>query len=638
MSSAPTEDEFEDEQQTQNLQQQTGSGEDKTKPQTKLKFDDSKPESLEDAQSKSPEQKLRVLQQKSSGISRRYRLSEFVSGLFSEGPKMDPQQVAPEQTSREQYLKIAEDTLCFEVFGLLERYDWFDLLLDELISCKLRLSHVPASIHLNEWNREVATQAGRSFAATLLTHSVSENGVAEWIMQCEGLRELDQAEKSFRPLVEAIGQAVLSRSAWGVSLRAFADASISMADLASDLVMMFTFFSDEKTTSYGYSTLLMISVCFGLQTIMIVVNKYGGGFKVLGVELSILLSGCKPAFDAYAVASGAQRKHYATFDPFTEMTGARIIELFAENIPMSILQILSIIDQGSVSSTVLISLIISCLCAGFSSASVTLDYDVSPSNRVGEKDFYGFIPDSATRRFLMLTLLIFQSALLLVIRSTAFAFLILLGSRYVWLFVACDLGLYLLCKVARKDFLYWAPVKGTMGVFCAFIMRSIIKCVTDFTGIMQFRHPQELGGMYWTFNMFVAISTSVGTMELYLNSLGEDEEQDDEFASIVRMTVIGCVAGWVLVFLASLLSMKKGYLNTFYDSRTAAEFKLDQWKQELDDATRVMCVKGVNPPLLRLIDDEEIVEFFKKRTQWEADAVDFWNDECEAYIDVRYLK
>lgn len=75
--------------------------------QTKLKFDDSKPESLEDAQPKSPEQKLRVLQHKSSGISRRDRLSEFVSGLFSEGPKMDPQQVAPEQTPREQYLKIA---------------------------------------------------------------------------------------------------------------------------------------------------------------------------------------------------------------------------------------------------------------------------------------------------------------------------------------------------------------------------------------------------------------------------------------------------------------------------------------------------------------------------------------------------
>lgn len=78
--------------------------------------------------------------------------------------------------------------MCFGVFDLLERYDWFDLLLDELISCKLHLSHVPASVHLNEWNREVATQAGRSFAATLITHSISENGVAEWIVQCEGLR------------------------------------------------------------------------------------------------------------------------------------------------------------------------------------------------------------------------------------------------------------------------------------------------------------------------------------------------------------------------------------------------------------------------------------------------------------------
>lgn len=586
----------------------------------------------------SPEEKSRILQCRSNGVSRRARLASFASAIFKPKEQSSAEKVAPTfENSRDFYLSVAESTLCFEVFGMLNTYPWFDALLDEVIDGKLHFSHLPTSVKLSEYDREVAKAAGQAFAVTLITHSQSANGVAEWILQCEGLRELDQVEISFRPALEAIGAEVLKKSSWGVSLRAAAGAIISISDLASDLVMMFAFYAEGRT-QYGNATLLMISICFGLQLIMITINKYDGGLKVLGIEFVILFSGLKPAFDAYMLASGQEQKPYAAFDPFTELTGARMIELFAENIPMCILQVMSILDSRSVSATVLTSLTISCLCAGYSSGTVTLDFDISPIRRKAESTFYGAVPDSVVKRLVMLSMLVLQSALLLTIRSTAFAFLIFLGQQYLWTFLACDLGLFFLYKIARNDFLYWAPVSGAAGVLCAFIMRTVLKVVTDFTAIMQFRHPQELGGMYWTFNIFVAISSSVAAMELYLNSLKDNDEKDDELSSAVRMIVFGLAGAWAMLFVASLFAMQPGYARTFFDLRTAAQFKLDQWNEEMDDATRLHCLVGINPHLLRLIDEEDIVVFLRKRTEWEADAVDFWDEGVEATIDPRYLR
>ena len=35
-----------------------------------------------------------------------------------------------------------------------------------------------------------------------------------------------------------------------------------------------------------------------------------------------------------------------------------------------------------------------------------------------------------------------------------------------------------------------------------------VKTITDFTGVIQFRHPNEHGGLYWTANLFLALLAS----------------------------------------------------------------------------------------------------------------------------------
>ena len=84
------------------------------------------------------------------------------------------------------------------------------------------------------------------------------------------------------------------------------------------------------------------------------------------------------------------------------------------------------------------------------------------------------------------------------------------------------MGLYLTQKVLRGDLWYWVPVDGIAGFGVALLMRVGIKLVTDYTGVIQFRHSGELGGAYWTMNMLSALASSFVAVSSYHNSAKEE--------------------------------------------------------------------------------------------------------------------
>ena len=50
-----------------------------------------------------------------------------------------------------------------------------------------------------------------------------------------------------------------------------------------------------------------------------------------------------------------------------------------------------------------------------------------------------------------------------------------------------------------KEGFYWVQLGGgKVEMISSLLARVIIKLITDFTTLVQFRHPQELGGAYWT--------------------------------------------------------------------------------------------------------------------------------------------
>jgi len=67
------------------------------------------------------------------------------------------------------------------------------------------------------------------------------------------------------------------------------------------------------------------------------------------------------------------------------------------------------------------------------------------------------------------------------VRSFSAVVLMLVSKRYLAIYMAGDMALYLLQKVARGDFHYWLPVDGVGGLFV-----SLVKTITDFTCVVQF--------------------------------------------------------------------------------------------------------------------------------------------------------
>ena len=103
---------------------------------------------------------------------------------------------------------------------------------------------------------------------------------------------------------------------------------------------------------------------------------------------------------------------------------------------------------------------------------------MDPAKRKQTPEFYGYIPDGRSRTVIF-GCMILNSALLLLVRSLSAAMMLMAKKRYFALLMAGDMALYLLQKVARGDFHYWAPFDGAFGVFLSLLLRVFIKMITD---------------------------------------------------------------------------------------------------------------------------------------------------------------
>ena len=86
-------------------------------------------------------------------------------------------------------------------------------------------------------------------------------------------------------------------------------------------------------------------------------------------------------------------------------------------------------NDGSYNNRALASIIVSACTTGFTAATISFDFDVSPQRRRDEPAFYGYIPDSAGRRTAIFFCMIMNGALLLLLRSLSTALLAIVNWR-----------------------------------------------------------------------------------------------------------------------------------------------------------------------------------------------------------------
>jgi hypothetical protein len=157
------------------------------------------------------------------------------------------------------------------------------------------------------------------------------------------------------------------------------------------------------------------------------------------------------------------------------------------------------------------------------------------------------------------------------IKSICGGLLLCVKKSYFVYFCCFDMGVYLLQKMARDDYHYWVPTRGGLELFVSLVFRMINKIITDYTGVVQFRHPNELGGAYYVFNLFVTLLMSFAAAYLYYNNPVRDGGVHAVQEHLAWVYVAMLDGTWLVLFWLFLKLMKPKYRKTFINTETGAQ-------------------------------------------------------------------
>jgi len=300
--------------------------------------------------------------------------------------------------------------------------------------------------------------------------------------------------------------------------------------------------------------------------------------------------------------------------------------------------------------------VISALTTGFASATLSYDYDTDPSERRKNPAFYGYIPDNGNVRTGLLIIMTLNSAALLLLRCLSAALLANVKSErflagwmhpYLATWIVGDMMLYLLLKIGRGDFHYYLPVEGIGEVFVSLFMRVMVKTIADFTGLLHFRHPGELGGLYWSINVAIALVTSFVSVHVYagqpssvldpiVNATANITANNTANSSATAVPlepqrayslVSSLCAGWVLTFGLILLLMKKSYRRSFVSLKKGKSLPLEVFKSYDDHVkARVMSFNR-----------KQWFEIESQVEAWVRDGWWTWQDDKPDWFDEQFV-
>ena len=235
-------------------------------------------------------------------------------------------------------------------------------------------------------------------------------------------------------------------------------------------------------TSGANSLIAMIGSSLAVQLLfMYGLNSKKSKWKILR-ESAFIVTFLKPGVDAYRVATGHEDKD-STASPLVEMAVGKGVELACESIPGGLLQAYVFINSPEKTTFLLVSILISALTTGFSSAMISYDMDVSVANRKEVPLFYGYIKDGNTERGITFVLLILLASLHNLSRTIGIALLLSVSKELTFGIILAEIVCYHIYKVVRRDYvLRVVGLEGGVKYMVAFIGHTCFKILLDYTG------------------------------------------------------------------------------------------------------------------------------------------------------------
>ena len=406
----------------------------------------------------------------------------------------------------------------------------------------------------------------------------------------------------------------MSTTDMGAAARLYFGALLSTGDMITDVVMIVKYFAAGRS-GFAWICLGLIATCIAVQLCAVYFQHHK---KPKGMKRDMLLvATClKPAADAYKTASGQEGEDHHAMPPKVELVFFRIIEMACESIPGGVLQLLAIIGADSApGATELLSVTLSIMTTAFAGSVIAYDFDCDPEKRMADPLFYGYVPDDG--RMTVMALMMAMAFCQIAVRSLCMA--LLLNMSHGWIYLV-ELGVYVLYKAARGDFFYWMPATGVIQWTVAVGSRVFVKIIADFTCCFHFRHPYELGGLYFSANLLMG-HLGVFAATYFYCEIGREGAVITN--SLLWITVGGTSSLFFVLFLTFLITIDEGYGRTFFSSKTSRDCVEDKFRLYENPASR-LAVLSASPHLLVDIREDLKAYIGEKWEEWERERPPFW--------------
>ncbi|GMI23650.1 hypothetical protein TeGR_g6548, partial [Tetraparma gracilis] len=416
---------------------------------------------------------------------------------------------------------------------------------------------------LADYTERDALITGRAMRMLMLSNATPDAAVDEWILTFPALQELESAHPFFRPFMDEIVKHLLSTTDFGLKLRVFGGAGLSVFDLISDVYMIVVFLRSEDTRSIAHVNIACVVLSLIVQGVVVYLVNKKRSWRRIAREMLYVVSCIKPGIDAARVAAGNENEDgLATMKPINELSYCKIVEMVLESIPAAIIQTRAFIISEERSTLALVSIATSCCTTGFAAATVWYDYDTSPEKRRTSPKLAGATPDTSRGPFF--AMLVMSGALQVLAKSFSSALLIIANANYFLAYTVGDHVLYQLYLVLRRDHRRVEP--GT-GVALSVVFRFCEKSVADFTSCWLTRNPLTMHNAYFLFNQLTAHASVFVAVHVYVSGGGD---QLDE--GVLWIGAGSLFAAWALTYVILACMVKPEYRHLFYTTETAVQY------------------------------------------------------------------
>jgi len=220
---------------------------------------------------------------------------------------------------------------------------------------------------------------GASFLKFLNVAATEEGAFASWAKKHPAMHELATNHEFFKPLMLTLGKAIRTSATWqklGLSIGA---ALMSMLDVATDIYTINIYRSRELyDTAYLMTLFVMLSLA--LQLLLVAAIHHRNKRKML-IEMLGTVTFTKPAFNKFRVLTNARMKGHAIMPPVSEMMAFKMCEVFSESIPMSVIQVVNVLESEVLDWIVVGALLISVMFVAEAVSYMTYVKDISEDSR-----------------------------------------------------------------------------------------------------------------------------------------------------------------------------------------------------------------------------------------------------------------